>query len=92
MMLAANPVTGRFLVGPRGRELTGITMTPDGRTLFVNIQHPGETPGERSDPDEPMAISSWPDGPNEADRARPHWPFDASTAVCSEPDAEPGRG
>lgn len=66
MMLAANPVTGetkRFLVGPRGCELTGITMTPDGRTLFVNIQHPGETPSERSDPDKPQAISAWPDGP-----------------------------
>ena len=32
----------RFLVGPRGSEITGITETPDGRTLFVNIQHPGE--------------------------------------------------
>jgi hypothetical protein len=32
----------RFLVGPKGCEITGITETPDGRTLFVNIQHPGE--------------------------------------------------
>ena len=32
----------RFLVGPRGCEITGITETPDGRALFVNIQHPGE--------------------------------------------------
>lgn len=42
-MLAANPDTGvvkRFLVGPKGCELTGITATPDRRTLFVNIQHP----------------------------------------------------
>lgn len=42
-MLAANPDTGvvkRFLVGPQGCELTGITATPDRRTLFVNIQHP----------------------------------------------------
>jgi secreted PhoX family phosphatase len=31
----------RFLVGPRGCEVTGIDTTPDGRTLFVNIQHPG---------------------------------------------------
>jgi uncharacterized protein len=28
----------------------------------VNIQHPGETPGERSDPDNPKSISAWPDG------------------------------
>lgn len=32
----------RFLVAPPGSEVTGITETPDGRTLFVNIQHPGE--------------------------------------------------
>ena len=32
----------RFLVAPLGAEVTGITETPDGRTLFVNIQHPGE--------------------------------------------------
>lgn len=31
----------RFLVGPRGAEITGITWTPDYRTLWVNIQHPG---------------------------------------------------
>jgi secreted PhoX family phosphatase len=32
----------RFLVGPKGCEITGIAITPDYRTLFVNIQHPGE--------------------------------------------------
>lgn len=32
----------RFFVGPRGCEITGITMAPDLRTLFINIQHPGE--------------------------------------------------
>lgn len=42
-MLAANPDTGevkRFLVGPVGCELTGLTVTPDGHTMFANIQHP----------------------------------------------------
>jgi secreted PhoX family phosphatase len=52
--------TLRFLTGPRGCELTGITATPDGRTLFVNIQHPGETGGGRSDPARPTAVSAWP--------------------------------
>jgi len=64
-MLCADPVTGevrRFLTGPRGCEITGAVGAPDGRTLFVNVQHPGETPGERSDPDRPDSISSWPDG------------------------------
>ncbi|WP_230769272.1 PhoX family protein [Sphingomonas sp. Leaf4] len=32
----------RFLVGPVGCEITGVDSTPDGRSLFVNIQHPGE--------------------------------------------------
>ncbi|MEE4451517.1 PhoX family protein [Novosphingobium resinovorum] len=32
----------RFLVGPQQCEITGIDQTPDGRTLFVGIQHPGE--------------------------------------------------
>ena len=66
MMLAADPATGetrRFLTGPNGCELTGITATPDGRSLFVNIQHPGEPASERSDPAEPQGISTWPDGP-----------------------------
>ena len=33
----------RFLVGPKECEITGIAETPDGRALFVNIQHPGES-------------------------------------------------
>lgn len=32
----------RFLVGPVECEITGVDSTPDGRTLFVGIQHPGE--------------------------------------------------
>ncbi|WP_355661724.1 PhoX family protein [Halomonas salifodinae] len=45
-MLAANPETGeikRFLTGPIGQEITGVIATPDQRTLFVNVQHPGAT-------------------------------------------------
>ncbi|MEG8039696.1 DUF839 domain-containing protein [Sphingomonas sp. LR60] len=32
----------RFLVGPKECEVTGITSTADGRSIFINIQHPGE--------------------------------------------------
>ena len=32
----------RFLVGPRGCEVTGLAESADGKALFVNIQHPGE--------------------------------------------------
>jgi secreted PhoX family phosphatase len=48
-MLAAETDTGvikRFLVGPKDAEVTGVVMTPDRKTMFVNIQHPGD----RSDP------------------------------------------
>ena len=64
-LLVADIVTGeikRFLTGPVGCEIAGISSTPDGRHLFVNIQHPGETPGERSDPNNPLRFSTWPDG------------------------------
>jgi len=33
----------RFLVGVPGSEITGVALTPDNRTMFVNIQHPGES-------------------------------------------------
>lgn len=33
----------RMLVGPGLCEVTGIALTPDARTLFVNIQHPGQS-------------------------------------------------
>ena len=62
-MLAADVATGeirRFLTGPPNCEITGVVTTPDGRTMFVNIQHPGETPSERTDPTKPMAVSAWP--------------------------------
>ncbi len=43
-MLAADPATGeirRFLTGPWGQEITGVVTTPDGTSMFVNVQHPG---------------------------------------------------
>src|SRR5690606_25136585 len=55
-MLAANPDTRdvrRFLTGPAGCEVTGLAATPDLKTRFINIHHPGEgEPGS----------SHWPDG------------------------------
>ncbi|NWC00590.1 PhoX family phosphatase [Pseudomonas gingeri] len=44
-MLCADPASGeirRFMVGPVGCEVTGISFSPDQKTLFVGIQHPGE--------------------------------------------------
>ncbi len=43
-LMVADTRTGtlaRLLVGVAGCEITGLTTTPDRRTLFVNVQHPG---------------------------------------------------
>ena len=63
-MLACDVRTGdtrRFLTGPTHCEITGAAWTPDGTTMFLNVQHPGETPSERSDPATPARYSNWPD-------------------------------
>lgn len=62
-MLCADPRTReirRFLVGPKECEVTGITFTPDHKTMFVNIQHPGETG---------KGASHWPEGGNALPRS-----------------------
>ena len=44
-MLLGDTETGeinRFLVGPNECEITGLTWSEDGKTMFVGIQHPGE--------------------------------------------------
>lgn len=44
-MLVANPKTREFkrlFTGVKGCEVTGVTVTPDRKTLFVNLQHPGD--------------------------------------------------
>jgi secreted PhoX family phosphatase len=55
----AGPERGRLqqlASGPLGCEVCGCEFTPDGRTLFLSIQHPGEG----GNIDEPR--SHWPDG------------------------------
>jgi secreted PhoX family phosphatase len=69
-MLVADPRTReikRFLVGPRGCEITGVHTTPDQRTMFVNVQHPGESTSHWNaqfgapSPDNPRTVSNWPE-------------------------------
>ncbi|MBD1876398.1 PhoX family phosphatase [Nodosilinea sp. FACHB-131] len=57
---ASPTVLSRFLVGPRDCEVTGITESPDGKVIFVNIQHPGESSESVTDP--AQFTSHWPDG------------------------------
>ncbi|CAM3883385.1 hypothetical protein VA7868_00343 [Vibrio aerogenes CECT 7868] len=54
-MLCGDPLTGeikRFLTGPVACEITGLTFSPDQKTMFVGVQHPGEK----------MAPSHFPEG------------------------------
>jgi secreted PhoX family phosphatase len=46
-----------------GCEITGATLTPDARTLFINVQHPGEPGNDVTDPAQPTRFSRWPEGP-----------------------------
>ncbi|MFW8594301.1 PhoX family protein [Cribrihabitans neustonicus] len=60
-MLAGDPETGeirRFLTGPKGAEVTGLTWSPDRRTMFVGIQHPD---------------APFPDGPGSLPRSAVIW-------------------
>lgn len=60
-MLVADTVTKkitRFLVGPAGCEVTGVCWTPDGRIMFINIQHPGEIGNHPNAPAAYKAVGS----------------------------------
>jgi uncharacterized protein len=62
----AGPERGRlqqFMSGPLGCEVCGCQFSPDGETLFLSIQHPGEG-GSTASPK-----SHWPDGPGTQPRA-----------------------
>lgn len=50
----------RFLVGPSGCEITGLAETPDGKSIFINIQHPGETTKMSDIGDPSKYTSQWP--------------------------------
>ena len=50
----------RFLVGPKGSEITGLAETPDGKAIFVNIQHPGEGTAMANVGDATKYQSQWP--------------------------------
>lgn len=63
----------RFLVGPKDCEITGLAMTPDRKTLFVNVQHPGEL-GSLATP-----TSAWP--ASQSDAASTKRPRSATVVV-----------
>ncbi|MDG3085837.1 PhoX family phosphatase [Vibrio hannami] len=61
-MLCSDPETGeirRFMTGPVACEITGLTFSPDHKTMFVGVQHPGEK----------LAPSHFPEGGNSIPRS-----------------------
>lgn len=86
VMMCADPATGetrRFMTAPRHCEVTGITGTPDGKTLFVGIQHPGEDWSGSF-----TANSTWPDsgvnGPTTASAAGASKPRSAVVVITKD--------
>lgn len=49
--------TRLFFTGPQGCEITGPCFTPDGKTLFLSVQHPGDS--KISTFEDPL--TRWPD-------------------------------
>jgi secreted PhoX family phosphatase len=70
----------RFLVAPKGAEVTGITEADGGRTLFVNIQHPGELSAPLS-AGKPLE-SLWPGNQGAGPQGRPR----SATIVITRQD------
>lgn len=50
----------RFLVGAKDCEITGLCETPDGKAMFINIQHPGEGTKMADIADPAKYTSQWP--------------------------------
>ncbi|MGE5209974.1 MAG: PhoX family protein [Acidobacteriota bacterium] len=66
--LATPPVFKRLFAGVAGDEITGLAVTPDGETMFINSQHPGD-----GDP----TVTNFP----VADRGGPQVPRDATIVI-----------
>ena len=86
-------VAFRFANGPIEAELTGPYFTPDEETLFVNVQHPGETTGISATApgvfgEEATYTSWWPEG-NKTTGETPATPMPSTVAITR---GRPGEG
>ena len=79
--IATKKIT-RFLTGPAGCEVTGVCWTPDGKTMFINIQHPGEV---GSHPNAPAAYKAL-----TTDAAKLAWVNANPTVFSKWPDGATG--
>ena len=81
-------VAFRFANMPIEAEATGPYFTPDGRSLFINVQHPGEETGASAgaDPANPATFTShWPRG-SKTGGVRPQAPRPSTVAISPDPD------
>lgn len=74
----------RFLVGPKDCEITGICESPDGKALFVNIQHPGEGTAMKHIEDPSKYTSQWPSNAGYGAGKRPR----SATIVITKTNGE----
>ena len=72
----------RFLVGAKACEITGLCETPDGKAIFVNIQHPGETTAMADIADPTKYTSQWPSNAGYGAGKRPR----SATIVITKDD------
>ena len=86
VMMCADVETGetrRFLTAPPHSEVTGVVTTPDGKTMFVGIQHPGEDWTASF-----TQNSTWPDnganGPTTASETGPSKPRSAVIVITKD--------
>ncbi|KAB8314312.1 PhoX family phosphatase [Tolypothrix campylonemoides VB511288] len=81
VMVCADPNTKqvrRFLTSPTQCEVTGVVTTPDGKAMFLNIQHPGEDAVASN----PTQFSNWPHSQGYGSSGRPR----SSTVVITRED------
>ena len=77
----------RFLTAPKGAEVTGLSESPDGKTLFINIQHPGENTGNATN-------GAGTTGVNAASQAGPfesNWPGNGKGVAAYGPGSATAR-
>jgi uncharacterized protein len=81
VMMCADPNTKqirRFLTSPTNCEVTGVITTPDGKAMFINIQHPGDDAVASN----PTEFSNWPHSQGYGPSGRPR----SSTVVITRED------
>ncbi|HEY8584070.1 MAG TPA: alkaline phosphatase PhoX [Capillimicrobium sp.] len=83
-------VAFRFANMPVESEGTGPYFTPDERTLFLNVQHPGEATPERGGvAGDPTTYTSWWPGGNKTAGFNPSTPTPSLVAVTKLPPVPP---